>query len=156
MRGRKRTAVKFYIRAREPMDAEVSEALDTFAAESGCDRSGAARHLILLGKRFRVEHDRQVVMGQLSQLKVPSLVNSSAPSRGHWESSITTKSEANIAAAPENPSSLPVTEANRGPQISCQSEPPTERPGDDQPAKSCSPEELPRKRLDMTKLRFRS
>ena len=154
--------VKFYIRAREPMDTEVSEALDAFAAEYGCDRSGAARHLILLGKRYRSEIDRQVVMDQLSLPKVPSLEPSSAIARGQWEgkSIIATSCEVNVtggtAAQAQSPSSLPVTQVHRGTQSPCQLAQPTERPGDSQPVQEPSPQETPPKRLDMTKLRFRS
>jgi hypothetical protein len=165
MAGRKRTVVKFYIRAREPIDAEISDALDEFARIYNCDRSGAARHLILLGQRYLRERDPGTIAGQLRPPKAPPSKPGGALFRGQWEgrSNIPTGSNADIAIGAavrgQSPPSLPVTQMSREAQSPCLSAQPTERTGDIQsaePAQARSTDETPPKRLDMTKLRYRS
>jgi hypothetical protein len=165
MAGRKRTVVKFYIRAREPMDAEISDALDEFARNYHCDRSGAARHLILLGQRYLRERDLGSIAGQLRPPKTPLSELGGALSRGQWERrpDIQSGSDANTAIGTpvrgQSPPSQPVTQMSREAQSPCQSAQPAERTADIQsaePAQVRSRDETLPKRLDMSKLRYRS
>lgn len=149
MAARKRNLVKFYIRAREPMDAEVSAALDSFAAENSCDRSGAARHLILLGKRYWRDCGLQMNIDSIQRCKVfPTEISEAVLGRQPDSTSNgQSRSQVQITAGtgPQSPS---MVSAAHAPEYS-----PTS--SGHAPIGMGSSDVAPPKRLNTAKLKFR-
>jgi hypothetical protein len=168
MAARKRSLVKFYIRAREPMDAEISAVLDSFAAENGCDRSGAARHLILLGKRYWRDCGLQmnidsiqrpkVVPTDLSEPAFGSQRDSGSNGQSRSETDVATGTAARSPSMVSNahaPGDFPTSYGHGIRPFGL----PATRPGEDASAKPFgvgSSDADPTKRLNAAKLRFRS
>jgi hypothetical protein len=150
MVARNRSLVKFYIRAREPMDAEVSAALDSFAAENRCDRSGAARHLILLGKRHWRDCGLQTNTDSIQRCRVfPTEISEAVLGRQPDSvSNAQSCSEIEIAAGTGAPSPSMVSAAH------APGYPPTS--SGHVPIRMGSPDVASPKRLNAAKLKFRS
>jgi hypothetical protein len=166
MAARKRSLVKFYIRAREPMDAEVSAALDSFAAENSCDRSGAARHLILLGKRHWRDCGLQTIVDPIQRRKIfPSEFSEavlgsqrSGESGGQSCSEImagTVARSSSMVSAAHARGDSPTTPAHDTPLLGL-SAARLEKDASAKPTRMDSSDVAPSKRLNAVKLRFRS